>query len=47
MLEAGMLVLKECEKEDKTDYDTVIAVFLAMRAIEEMVTMPLCSENVH
>ena len=46
MLEAGMLVLKECEKEEKTAYDTVIAVYLAMRAIEEVLRVRT-SESVH
>lgn len=46
MLEAGMLILKECQKEGKSDYDTAIAVYLAMRAIEEIVKVRT-SESIH
>lgn len=47
MLEAGMLVLDECKKGEKTAYDTVIAVYLAMRAIEEIVILKAASGSVH
>jgi len=47
MLEAGMLILAECQKENKTTYDTVIAVYLAMRAIEEITVMRVASKSVH
>ena len=47
MLEAGMLVLKECRKEGKTDYDTAIAVYLAMRAIEAVITLRRDGETLH
>ena len=47
MLEAGMLILAEREKEKKAPYETVIAVYLAMRAIEEILVMRTGSKSVH
>jgi hypothetical protein len=47
MLEAGLLTLKECREHDKTEYETVLAVFLAMRAIEEIAAMKRNGAAVH
>jgi hypothetical protein len=38
MLEAGMEALNESRNRDLDDYNTVVAVFLAMRAIEQIAT---------
>ena len=37
MVESGVEVMEECAQNDKTPHDTVIAVYLAMRAIEQIV----------
>lgn len=39
MLQAGVEAMAECKSRKLTQYETVIAVFLAMRAVEEIVSM--------
>jgi hypothetical protein len=47
MLEAGVEALTECRKRKLGDLDVAIAVYLAMRAIEEIATMRAESRSVH
>lgn len=47
MLEAGLEALKEERNRGAGDADTVIAVFLAMRAIEEIFAMRLQNGAIH
>lgn len=47
MLEAGMETLEECRLKGASSEDVCIAVFLAMRAIEEIAEMRRANESVH
>ena len=47
MLEAGLEAMADGKKRKDDDKDICIAVFLAMRAIEEMYVMRLASGAIH
>lgn len=47
MLEAGLEALEEAKKRNLTPHDTVITVYLAMRALEEIAEMRRKFESVH
>jgi hypothetical protein len=47
MLEAGMEALAESKKRKLSDEDVCVAVFLAMRAIEEIYALRLERGSVH
>jgi ABC-type arginine transport system permease subunit len=47
MLEAGMEALAESKKRKLTDEDVCVAVFLAMRAIEEIYALRLERGAIH
>lgn len=47
MIDSGMSTLAECKESEKTPYDTVIAVYLAMRAIEQIAVMRAQNETIH
>ena len=39
MLQAGVEAMAECKSRNLTPYETAIAVYLAMRAVEEIAAM--------
>ena len=47
MLEAGVEAVLECRKLKQPDHDLVIAVYLAMRGIEEIAVMRADNKSVH
>jgi hypothetical protein len=47
MLEAGVEAADECKKRKLATHDMVIAVYLAMRGIEEIAVMRADSRSVH
>lgn len=47
MLEAGIEALRECRKRKLPDLDAAVAVYLAMRALEEIYVMREENETRH
>lgn len=47
MLQAGLETLEECRERHVTDHDLIVAIYLAMRGIEEIAVMREASGAVH